>query len=60
MKNIKALLKDDVSIVNNLIVLKEDSDFENQAQTNEVFSDKWKQVDEKNLMEKGLNFQKEW
>lgn len=54
------LLIDDIKLIDNVIILKEDSDFENQAQTNEIFGDKWQKVEEQNVIDKSIDFQKRW
>ncbi|MBL4755120.1 MAG: methyltransferase domain-containing protein [Flavobacteriales bacterium] len=54
------LLIDKVKIMDNIIVLKEDSSLDNQAQTNEIFGDKWKKVDEQGIVDNNIDFQKRW
>jgi len=54
------LLIDKVEVIDNIIVLKEDSSLDNQAQTNEIFGDKWKKVDEQGIVENSFDFQKRW
>jgi SAM-dependent methyltransferase len=56
--NIKDLFIHEIFLEGNLIILKEDSSFENQKQTNAVFSEKWKFVNINS--EKIENFQKNW
>lgn len=44
----------------NYIILENDSEFENQGQTNDVFSDKWEKVDKIENTEQLYEFQYEW
>jgi len=51
---------DPVSVDGNLMVIKSSSEFENQQQTNETFSDKWLKNDTKTTIESIQLFQKRW
>ena len=44
----------------NIIILKEDSQFENQSQTNEIFSEKWLKNDNRNGLNNFEGFQRKW
>ena len=50
------------NVEDGVYILSNDSQHENQAQTNKIFSEKWKVFDKEELMnqEKLFNYQKEW
>lgn len=58
--DIKNLFTEEVTVKGNLIYLQSESSFENQQQTNDVFSEKWKKVDEKDSLDKLYEFQYDW
>ena len=62
MKIIEDLFQIDIAKINGVYVVSEQSDFSNQSQTNEVFSDKWEEYEKENLNDKKklFEFQKKW
>lgn len=60
MKRLKSIFEKNIKFVDNLIIFENQSGFENQQHTNEVFSEKWL----KNSIQSTLNgvelFQKDW
>lgn len=57
---IQGFFSQEVELINNLIVLKENSEFENQKYTNKIFSNKWLIIDEQKGISRIENFQKRW
>ena len=56
-----SLFKKKAQLNRNLIVLQEDASEDNQKLTNKVFSQKWKDAEQKNIITgRGLEFQKSW
>jgi len=58
--NVQDIFNSTVEINNNYILRTEDSLFENQAHTNDVFSDKWEKVDHMEKTEVLYQFQYDW
>lgn len=58
--DIRSIFNIDLALKGNYLMLKTDSSFENQAHTNDVFSDKWEKVDEMKENDKLYQFQYEW
>lgn len=58
MFNIQKIFTDEVRNEGNFIFIAGESDFENQAQTNKVFSEKWTQASER--VDTLADFQKKW
>jgi len=54
------IFKDKIEIRGNLIYLQNKSDFKNQQQTNDVFSEKWTKYEKTEEKEKLYKMQKEW
>jgi hypothetical protein len=54
------LFTKEIIIENNLLILKESSIFDNQNQTNLVFSEKWQVVENDNNIGVFADFQKKW
>jgi len=61
-EKVKSLFEKQFSEKNNVLIVSDVSEFENQEQTNEVFSDKWVKYDKEDLDEqkKLFEFQKKW
>ncbi len=57
---INQLFKKRINLEKNFISLKKDTVFQNQSQTNDVFSEKWRNVDEQNDLDNYYEFQYEW
>ena len=59
---VKSLFEQQFLEKNNVLIVSDVSEFENQEQTNEVFSDKWVKYDKEDLNEqrKLFEFQKKW
>lgn len=57
---ISDLLVDEIEIIGNILVLKEDSIFDNQSQTNSIFGEKWTKVDKQGVVDNSIDFQKRW
>lgn len=62
MSTINELFQSGVKIKKKVFILSEKSKYENQQQTNDAFSDKWKKYEKENLSEKEYfyEFQKKW
>src|SRR5258708_37797766 len=60
MEDINRLFTDKVKVEDNLIILAQSSGFANQQQTNEIFSDKWTEVNNNQSVEKLSEFQFNW
>lgn len=60
--NIENLFINNLSKVGNVYIASKESLIKNQAQTNEVFSEKWGKYDKEKIaiQEKSFNFQKKW
>lgn len=58
--DIKKLFKEDITISGNLIIISDSIADENQAQTNNAFSDKWATVDQQRGTDKIDKFQRKW
>ena len=61
-EKVKSLFEKQFLEKNNVLIVSDVSEFENQEQTNEVFSDKWVKYDKEDLDEqkKLFEFQKKW
>jgi ubiquinone/menaquinone biosynthesis C-methylase UbiE len=59
-EKLKSLFNDKISISNNSITITSFSEYSNQQQTNDVFSEKWTKYEETDEKEKLYAFQKEW
>ncbi len=57
---IQEIFSSEIKVEKNYIFRSEDSAFENQGHTNDVFSDKWEKVDEMDKTDKLYEFQFEW
>jgi ubiquinone/menaquinone biosynthesis C-methylase UbiE len=57
---ISKIFKKEVSINDNFIYLQSKSEYQNQQQTNDVFSEKWTEYEKTSEKEKLYNMQKEW
>lgn len=57
---VKKIFKNPVTLNRNLIISQTDSEFENQQQTNEAFSDKWLKNDIKVTVDDVQQFQRNW
>ncbi len=61
MNRIKDIfISENIELNNNLILDKNKSDFINQQQTNDIFSDKWEAVEKQGDTQKLYDFQYEW
>lgn len=60
IETLKKVFKNPVVLNENLIVNKSSSEFENQQQTNDSFSEKWVKLDEKSSTTAMEDFQKKW
>jgi len=58
--NIQKIFKNEIIVKDNLIILKDKSNFNNQEQTNDIFSDKWIKVDQDKGLDSFEDFQKKW
>ena len=58
--NISDIFSQKTKVKNNYIISENDTEFENQGQTNDVFSDKWEKVDKFENTDKLYEFQYEW
>ena len=54
------ILIGEIEIIGNILVLKEESDYDNQTQTNSVFGEKWTKVDKQGVVDNSIDFQKRW
>jgi SAM-dependent methyltransferase len=59
-ENMEALFNVAVKFVDNLAIINSSSDFENQAQTNDSFSEKWVKLDQESSTDAMEDFQKKW
>jgi SAM-dependent methyltransferase len=60
MMNLEDLFSVPVKFNANLAILSDSSEFKNQEQTNDSFSEKWVKLDNESSTESGEIFQKEW
>ena len=60
VKTLENLFDTNVQIDNNLILLDNQSKHQNQAQTNDTFSEKWKEVDKGKNQKQFFDFQHDW
>ena len=60
--NIEKLFTDKISKDGDVYIISKESSIENQAQTNQVFSEKWGKYNKEEIteQEKAFNFQKKW
>ena len=59
-KKLQNLFVNPIQVNANFIEIKSKSELVNQSQTNDVFSEKWKKVEDNNEVENLVDFQKEW
>jgi len=57
---INQIFKKEINLEKNFILRKKDSSFLNQRQTNEAFSEKWRNVNNQNNLENYFEFQYDW
>ena len=57
---IQEIFSSKIKVDKNYIFRSEDSVYENQGHTNDVFSEKWEKVDEMEKVDKLYEFQFEW
>lgn len=57
---LQEIFESKINKIDNFILIEENTSFDNQKQTNEIFSDKWAKVDKEKGLEKMEEFQKKW
>lgn len=60
MENLKKIFEEDIQFKDNLLIIENQSVFENQQQTNEAFSEKWLKYDTNKTIKGIESFQQRW